>query len=79
MAEKNIRVRMKTLAQGPSGKMRPGHEYELGAGEAKELIEGGYAEVVKEHDIERATKEPQAEKAVTRSRAGKSRSGGKKP
>lgn len=70
MAEKakTIRVRMRTLASGPEGIMRPGRTYDIDAGQAKELIEGGYAEAVKGAAPETASMQP-PEKAVSRRRA----------
>jgi hypothetical protein len=41
-----MRVKMKTLAAGPDGVLRPGQEVDLPTAQAKALIEGGYAEPV---------------------------------
>jgi len=41
-------VRMKSIYAGPSGQCGPGKTIEVGGDEAKELVAGGFAELVKE-------------------------------
>ena len=40
------RIRMKTLAAGPSGTMHPGKEYNVSKQQADDLVAGRYAELV---------------------------------
>jgi hypothetical protein len=43
-----MKISMKTLASGPNGVLRPGEVYNLSDEEAKQLIEGRYAEAVED-------------------------------
>ena len=40
-----MKIKMTSLAAGPAGIMYPGREYNLPDEQARELIDGGYAEI----------------------------------
>ena len=48
-----MKVRMRTLAAGPGGVLRPGQVVDLPEKQARALIQGGYAEEVIPSDVER--------------------------
>lgn len=41
-----LKIKMRTLAAGPTGAMQPGKVYDVDAKEAKQLVDGLYAEYV---------------------------------
>lgn len=49
-----MRVRMLTLAAGPSCTLLPGHEYDLADDFARQLLTGKYAEAVRVNKMETA-------------------------
>jgi hypothetical protein len=58
-----MRIVMKTNSAGPEGTRWAGKEYDVPDKEAKELIDGKYAEPAKSKKVERATAEPDGEDA----------------
>lgn len=60
------KVKMRSLMAGPDGTRLPGKIYPVSPEEAKELIDGGYAESVKESAKPEAS--TSAPRAATRSR-----------
>lgn len=62
-----MKVKMITLDAGPNGVKEPGKTYNVDAKEAKELIDGGYAEaisVTKEEPREESREEPKGKQTV---------------
>jgi hypothetical protein len=51
-------IRMKTLSAGPAGVRAPGSTHLLPPIEAKQLVEGGYAEYVEGKPLEKAVTPP---------------------
>jgi len=65
-----MNIRMLALQAGPNGVREIGKEYDVPEKEAKELINGGYAEPVKAKDVE-AVVEPTAEKKADKNKGKK--------
>lgn len=53
-----VEVRMKSLSAGPAGVRLPGSTHPVSAAEAKQLVDGGYAELVEGSPVEQAVVPP---------------------
>lgn len=53
-----MKVRMRTTSAGPTGTLRAGQIYNLSDSEAKQLLEGGYADPVKASEAETGDARP---------------------
>lgn len=51
-----MKIRMKTLAAGPSGVMNPGVEYPVSQADGEALVSGGYAVEVKDLPVKETPK-----------------------
>lgn len=59
-----MKIKMLTSMSGPTVQRRPGDEIEVSAGEARRLIESGFAEPVRSEPREKAVSREPHEKAV---------------
>ena len=71
-----MRIKLKTIMAGPDGSTDPGHEIEVDAKTAKELVAGGFAEEV-EH-IETASIQPEEKAQIPKPKARTPKRGAKK-
>lgn len=74
-----MKVRMRTTSAGPTGTLRAGQIYNLPDAEAKQLLEGGYADPVKGSEAETADARPGPETAARRPVAASRGRNGNKP
>lgn len=64
MADKTVRVRMKTLSAGPLGARRPGDEVTVSLEEARQLVDGGYADALEPLGSSERAKDSSREKGT---------------